>query len=588
MLLCAALVVASLGSAQGLLGPIQAGDTEAFHAALEAGADINATDEHGQTPLLFPMALDRPAMVKALNVSRADDNARTLAGWTPLHYEARPPTSIHIFEVPQSAEADARNRAGQTHGDIAASATDTEPENTDTATRQQNDPPDEPIPTKPEAGISSIAAGASHSLALLHDGTVMAWGENSSGQLGDGTNSSRPNSALIPGLTNVHAIAAGGSHSLALLHDGTVMAWGQNSSGQLGDGTNSSRPTPTPIPGLTNVHAIAAGGSHSLALLHDGTVMAWGANYAGQMGDGTTTPQQSPTPVHGVTNVRVVSAGGLHSLALLHDGTVMAWGSNTSGQLGDGTATRRGAPVPTLCPCDTNAIAAGDRHSLALLQDGTIMSWGTNSEGQLGDGTTESRPTPAPTSSIAAVLRAVEAEKEARALEERRAAERAAAEQEEAERRARAEQEAAERRARAEQEAAERAAAERRARADQAAAERQALQERALRLTQILGERADHQAFAQSFPMRTGSARGWYTIVFGPEGASDIRVYVVNEHSEEYCGWNVNISRGIYVYPVQGILGPPSFDFALGSGSQRLDYSLYVDVQTGECLSRRW
>ena len=538
MLLCAALVVASLGSAQGLLGPIQAGDTEAFHAALEAGADINATDEHGQTPLLFPMALDRPAMVKALNVSRADDNARTLAGWTPLHYEARPPTSIHIFEVPQSAEADARNRAGQTHGDIAASATDTEPENTDTATRQQNDPPDEPIPTKPEAGISSIAAGASHSLALLHDGTVMAWG--------------------------------------------------QNSSGQLGDGTNSSRPTPTPIPGLTNVHAIAAGGSHSLALLHDGTVMAWGANYAGQMGDGTTTPQQSPTPVHGVTNVRVVSAGGLHSLALLHDGTVMAWGSNTSGQLGDGTATRRGAPVPTLCPCDTNAIAAGDRHSLALLQDGTIMSWGTNSEGQLGDGTTESRPTPAPTSSIAAVLRAVEAEKEARALEERRAAERAAAEQEEAERRARAEQEAAERRARAEQEAAERAAAERRARADQAAAERQALQERALRLTQILGERADHQAFAQSFPMRTGSARGWYTIVFGPEGASDIRVYVVNEHSEEYCGWNVNISRGIYVYPVQGILGPPSFDFALGSGSQRLDYSLYVDVQTGECLSRRW
>ena len=147
---------------------------------------------------------------------------------------------------------------------------------------------------------------ASHSLALKSDGTVVAWGDNSSGQLGDGTTTNHTTPVAVPGLTGVVAIAAY-SHSLALKSDGTVVAWGGNYSGQLGDGTTSSRYNPLAVPGLTGVVAVAAAG-HSLVLKSDGTVVAWGSNYAGQLGDGTTTQRTSPVAVTGGLNLGSTSA----------------------------------------------------------------------------------------------------------------------------------------------------------------------------------------------------------------------------------------------------------------------------------------
>jgi trimeric autotransporter adhesin len=193
--------------------------------------------------------------------------------------------------------------------------------------------------TNVPAGLSNvvaIAAGAEHCLALRTNGTVVGWGYNYFGQ----TN-------VPSGLNNIMAIAAGGDHNLALRSNGTVVAWGYNNSGQ------------TNVPaGLTNVAAIAGGDFHSLALQSNGTVVAWGGNYNGQ----TNVPS-------GLSNVVAIAAGANHSLALRPDGTVAAWGMYYNGM----------AFVPMTVPAGLSnvmAIAGGGGYSLALLTNGTVVAWG--------------------------------------------------------------------------------------------------------------------------------------------------------------------------------------------------------------------
>src|SRR5207249_2552057 len=116
-------------------------------------------------------------------------------------------------------------------------------------------------------------------------------------------------------------------------------SWGDNSAGQLGDGSGSNSPRPVQVAGLTGVIAIAAGGWHSLALTNDHTVWAWGLNENGQLGIGATAPSQTkPVQLPGLSNVVQIAAGFRHSLALTHDLTVWAWGDNSNGQLGDAQA----------------------------------------------------------------------------------------------------------------------------------------------------------------------------------------------------------------------------------------------------------
>ncbi|MFF5211566.1 RCC1 domain-containing protein [Streptosporangium sp. NPDC000396] len=250
------------------------------------------------------------------------------------------------------------------------------------------------------AGVASVAAGSAHNLALLSNGTVEAWGDNTRGQLGDGeigTDNLTP--GTVADLAGVEAVSTGLAHSLALLSDGTVMAWGDNTVGQLGIGTvGGVEPRPVPVPGLTGVRAIVAGDLHSLALLSDGTVRAWGFNNDGELGDGTVNVSGTPVTVVGpggagvLGGVRRIAAGSFHSLALLSDGTVRAWGENFDGQLGDGTVNDALTPVTVVGPGGAGVlggvrrIAAGGLHSLALLSDGTVRAWGDNSSGQLGNG----------------------------------------------------------------------------------------------------------------------------------------------------------------------------------------------------------
>jgi alpha-tubulin suppressor-like RCC1 family protein len=244
--------------------------------------------------------------------------------------------------------------------------------------------------------VTAVAAGKDHSLALLANGTVMAWGSNASGQLGDGEESVGSDvPVLVQGLTHVKAIAAGANQSLALLEDGTVMAWGGNESGQLGDGNTEESYVPVPVKGLTGATAIAAGGEHSMALLSDGKAMAWGDDEQGQLGDDATANSDVPVSVRGLAEVAAIAAGNEFSLALLSDGGVMAWGTDRFGQLANSGVEAKGeeeeerfsaVAVPVNGVSGVSAIASGARHSLALLANGTVMAWGEDAAGELGDG----------------------------------------------------------------------------------------------------------------------------------------------------------------------------------------------------------
>ncbi|MCY1035368.1 kelch-like protein [Corallococcus sp. BB11-1] len=254
-----------------------------------------------------------------------------------------------------------------------------------------------PGPVHGLSGVVGLAIGEDHALALKQDGTVWGWGGNYARQMGNGTSGHGTN-ALTPihlnALTGVTAIVAGGLHSLALKQDGTVWSWGHNEYGQLGEGPRTNSLFPVRVQGLTGGAALAAGQFHSLALKQDGTVWTWGRNAHGQLGDGTTTLRFAPVQVPGLAGVKALGGGYEHSLALKEDGTVWTWGRNDFGQLGDGTTTDRLIPgqVPGLT--GVTAIFTGLNHTLALAQDGSVWAWGSNSQGQLGDGTTTNRLTP--------------------------------------------------------------------------------------------------------------------------------------------------------------------------------------------------
>lgn len=253
--------------------------------------------------------------------------------------------------------------------------------------------------------VKALASGIAHTLALLENGTVMAWGDNAYGQVGDGTRSNfRSSPVKVAGLSNVIAVAGGKDHSLALKQDGTVWAWGANYDGQLGIGSRSERERsiltdhdsaiPVQVAGLSQVVAIAAGWSSNYALRRDGTVWSWGSNMSGGLGIGDPYKQVLTTPaaIPGLADVASVSAGWNHGHAVKIDGTAWSWGYNESANAGDGTVTvtKIEGGVMTIVKDEnkhTPVEVAGNHRfvqiapmhnggNYALKADGTVWYWG--------------------------------------------------------------------------------------------------------------------------------------------------------------------------------------------------------------------
>jgi alpha-tubulin suppressor-like RCC1 family protein len=250
--------------------------------------------------------------------------------------------------------------------------------------------------------VRKLAAGYDHSLAVTSTGSVLAWGLNASGELGDGnhTNSHVPVKVKLPKGTTVTKVAAGGFYSLAVTSTGSMLAWGYNSKGQLGDGSKAQTDLPVKVklPTGTKVTKVAAGYYHSLAVTSTGAVLAWGDNAHGELGNGSTTNSHVPVQVKLPTGTKViaVAAGYDDSFALTSTGSVLAWGLNASGQLGDGNTTDSHVPVQVKLPTGTTVtrLAAGHGHVLAVTSMGKLRAWGSNASGQLGDGNTASSDVP--------------------------------------------------------------------------------------------------------------------------------------------------------------------------------------------------
>ena len=246
---------------------------------------------------------------------------------------------------------------------------------------------------------TALTAGFKHSCALHQDGTISCWGDNTSGQLGNGLsgpNTYSPDSATpvkVAGITDAATINAGGNlnrgHSCALHQDGTISCWGDNTYGQLGNGSEDNFSKPAKVVGMTDATAITAGLRYSCALRPTGTISCWGSNYYGQLGNGQSGPNTdstTPVEVEGITDATAISPGWQHSCALHEDGTISCWGPNWSGELGNGTESSLSLPVGVVGITDAKAIAVGYLHSCALHEDGTISCWGDNKYGQLGNG----------------------------------------------------------------------------------------------------------------------------------------------------------------------------------------------------------
>ncbi|HKT04598.1 MAG TPA: fibronectin type III domain-containing protein, partial [Rugosimonospora sp.] len=247
--------------------------------------------------------------------------------------------------------------------------------------------------------LRQVAAGANHTCALSTSGGAYCWGDNSHGQLGDGTTSERDTpvavdtSGVLEGV-RLADISAGGDHTCAVSTAGAAFCWGDNGHGQLGDGTTDERDSPVAVDTGVQLGALAAGGSHTCAVSAAGLVFCWGDNGHGQLGDGSTTDRDRPVAADTSAVFAAVAAGGRHTCAVSTGGAAFCWGDNGHGQLGDGTTSERDSPVAVTTGATLSALAAGGSHTCAVSTGGAAYCWGGNGHGQLGDGTTTDRHTP--------------------------------------------------------------------------------------------------------------------------------------------------------------------------------------------------
>jgi alpha-tubulin suppressor-like RCC1 family protein len=204
------------------------------------------------------------------------------------------------------------------------------------------------------SGNRKVVAGNGYTCALVGAGKISCWGYNGSGQLGiDEPVEDVFNPSYVLGISNAVDIAAKHSHTCALLDNGTIKCWGYNSSGQLGDGTTSTRRSPVLVSDISTATQVVVEYNHTCAVLEDRTVKCWGADYG-----------SVPVLVPALSNVTQITAGYNHTCAVLEDGTAKCWGDNAQGQLGNNSTTDSLTPVSVSNISTATQITAGRLYTL--------------------------------------------------------------------------------------------------------------------------------------------------------------------------------------------------------------------------------
>lgn len=246
--------------------------------------------------------------------------------------------------------------------------------------------------------VREVVASAGRVWAVKADGSVWAWGYNFDSRFptaGLGLNTTVPYYTVpveVPALKGIRTVEASGTFGTfyALKNDGTVLAWGDNSSGRLGTGSyESMTQIPSPVAGLTDVQRVETGDTLSAyAVRSDGTLWAWGKNNAGQLGNGTRTDSAVPVQTQGIGGVKDIVPSSYSAYVLKSDGSVWAWGDGDHGQLGNGNTTFSAVPLKVDGISNAISVAASDYSAFAVKADGTVWGWGSNSFNVLADGVT--------------------------------------------------------------------------------------------------------------------------------------------------------------------------------------------------------
>lgn len=247
--------------------------------------------------------------------------------------------------------------------------------------------------------LATVTAGISHTCAVFSEGTVSCWGENTFGQLGNGSTLPSTVPVKVRGIDSATGVAAGGAHTCALLSEGRVVCWGDNSAGQLGNGTTTGSALPVEVTGITHAVAIRATGHYTCADLSDGATQCWGADSSGALGNAAALDSSTPVTVDRIGNPQPIPAG-VSATCILSEGRVNCWGDNTFGQLGNGTGRGSVTPVRVDGVDGALAIAAGSYHTCTVLSNGTLSCWGAGISGQLGDGKAAGSSVPVTVSGI--------------------------------------------------------------------------------------------------------------------------------------------------------------------------------------------
>jgi alpha-tubulin suppressor-like RCC1 family protein len=252
---------------------------------------------------------------------------------------------------------------------------------------------DENCSTRPVAVLGglrfrNVSAGGAHTCGVTTDRRAYCWGDNTYGQLGDGTRSQRLTPVAVLGGRRFRQVSAGGYHTCGVTTDSLAYCWGLNDDGQLGDGTRSQRLTPVAVLGGRRFRQVSAGDNHTCGVTTANVAFCWGRNNYGQLGDSTEVARRlRPSRVAGARQFRQLDAGGSHTCGVTTGDRAFCWGDGGSGQLGTGQTSPSLWPRAVAGGLSFSRVTAGSRHTCGETTGNRAYCWGYNYFGQLGNGT---------------------------------------------------------------------------------------------------------------------------------------------------------------------------------------------------------